>query len=236
MAGRGRAGTRLFAQAPAARQLEQGRGRRPESIEPSHINDGPSKPPFLARQTDRNDLGHKRAKRGRSGAVRPVNCGLTRTTAVKIKNRYGQVSDHFHAQTRTCHASLPSWICRFDPGRPLHRKTLTQQGFSRAHGPRVLLRRGPCVPSGAVCTTPPRQLPVTGEPAAGPRAMDPGRHGSPTQRGDPHPRAHRTQGCTDRCRDRRPPIGAGRGSQRQRHLRLSGERQPRVQGGNPPPR
>ena len=96
----------------------------------------------------------KRAQRGRSGAVRPVKCGLLRTTAVKIKNRYGQVRSHFHAQTRTCPASLPSWPCRFDPGHPLHRKTLTQQGFSRVRGVRVLLKRRSCVPSGAVCTTP----------------------------------------------------------------------------------
>ena len=65
---------------------------------------------------------HKRAKRGRSGAVRPVNWGLIRTAAVKIKNRYAQVNGHFHAQSGTCPASLPSWPCRFDPGHPLHRK------------------------------------------------------------------------------------------------------------------
>ena len=102
-------------------------------------------------------LGRKRAKRGRSGAVRPVKRGSTRTAAVKIKNRYAQVGGHLHAQTGTCLASLPSWPCRFDPGHPLHRKTLTQQGFSRAHGRPVLLKRGPWVPSGAVCTRPPWQ-------------------------------------------------------------------------------
>ena len=77
-----------------------------------------------------------------------------RTAAVKIKNTYGQVNGYFHAQSGTCPASLPSWPCRFDPGHPLHRKSLTQQGFSRADGRRVLLNRGPCVPSVAVCTTP----------------------------------------------------------------------------------
>ena len=97
--------------------------------------------------------GHKRAQRGRSVAVRPVKWGLPRTTAVKIKNRYGQVNAHFHAQSRTCPASLPSWPCRFDPGHPFHRKTLTQQGFPRAHGRPVLLKRRSCVPSAAVCTT-----------------------------------------------------------------------------------
>jgi len=101
-----------------------------------------------------NDVALKRAKRGRSGAVRPVKWGLIRTKAVKIKNRYGQVNGHFHAQSGTCLASLPSWPCRFDPGHPLQRKTLTQQGFSRGHGLRVLLKRRSCVRSGAVCTTP----------------------------------------------------------------------------------
>jgi hypothetical protein len=65
-----------------------------------------------------------------------------------------RINAHFHAQTGTYPASLPSWPCRFDPGHPLHRKTLTQQGFSRAHGLRVLLKRRSCVPSGPVCTTP----------------------------------------------------------------------------------
>jgi hypothetical protein len=53
-----------------------------------------------------------------------VLAGLVRTTAVKIENRYAQVTGHFHAQSGTCPASLPSWICRFDPGHPLHRKPL----------------------------------------------------------------------------------------------------------------
>jgi len=118
--------------------------------------------------------GRKRAQRGRSGAVRPVNWGHLRTTAVKIKNTYGQVNRHFHAQTRTCPASLPSWPCRFDPGHPLHRKTLTQQGFSRAHGRRVLLKRRSWVPSGAVCTMPvPRRHPRE-HPSSWPCRFDPG--------------------------------------------------------------
>jgi len=98
--------------------------------------------------------GRKPVERGRSGAVRPVKSGPSGTPAVKIKSRYAQVSSHFYAQKRTSPASLPSWPCRFDPGHPLHRKTLTQQGFSRAHGLRVLLKRRSCVPSGAVRTTP----------------------------------------------------------------------------------
>src|SRR5450432_2365816 len=56
----------------------------------------------------------------RSGAVRPVNLGQTRTTAVKIKNRYGQVTGHFHAQSRRVPLAFQSWPCRFDPGHPLH--------------------------------------------------------------------------------------------------------------------
>jgi hypothetical protein len=72
----------------------------------------------------------KPVERVLSGAVRPVNWGSARITAVKIKNTYGQVNGHFHAQTRTCPASLPSWPCRFDPGHPLHRIFPDTAGFS----------------------------------------------------------------------------------------------------------
>jgi hypothetical protein len=45
-------------------------------------------------------------------------------------------------------------------GAPAPPKTLAQQGFSRANGLRMLLKRRPCVPSGSVCTTPLRQAPA----------------------------------------------------------------------------
>jgi hypothetical protein len=80
--------------------------------------------PGLTR-SDRHDTDLETRKAVLSGAVRPVKWGLLRTTAVKIKNRYAQVNGHFHTQTGTCPAGLPSWICRFDPGHPLPRKTLT---------------------------------------------------------------------------------------------------------------
>jgi hypothetical protein len=65
-----------------------------------------------------------------SGSVRPVKWGLLRTAAVKIKNRYAQVSGRLHAQSGRCPASLPSWPCRFDPGHPLHRgDPCRAQGF-----------------------------------------------------------------------------------------------------------
>src|SRR5450631_2328773 len=66
------------------------------------------------------EVHQKPAERVLSGAVRPVKSGPTRTTAVKINNRYAQVNSHFHAQPGTCPASLPSWPFRFDPGHPLH--------------------------------------------------------------------------------------------------------------------
>jgi len=122
------------------------------SVEP----DGSARP-LLSPERIARTANHKRARRGRSGAVRPVKWGLTWTTAVKIKNRYGQVSGHFHAQLGTCPASLPSWPCRFDPGHPLHRKTLTSKVFSCAHSRLLLLKRGSRVPSGAVRTTRPRR-------------------------------------------------------------------------------
>jgi hypothetical protein len=77
----------------------------------------------------------KRAKRGRRGAVRPVKWGQIRAIAVKIKNGYAQVNGHFHAQSGTCPASLPSWPCRFDPGHPLPGKPLHSKDFHAPTAP-----------------------------------------------------------------------------------------------------
>jgi len=49
----------------------------------------------------------KRAKRVLSGAVRAV-IGTTTDDSGQDQNGYAQVNGHFHAQTRTCPASLPS--------------------------------------------------------------------------------------------------------------------------------
>jgi hypothetical protein len=59
----------------------------------------------------------------------------------------------FHAQTGTCPASLPGWPCRFDPGHPLHRKSLHSKGFRALAGIPSVVKRGSSVPSGDVRTT-----------------------------------------------------------------------------------
>jgi hypothetical protein len=117
------------------------------SVEP----DGSARP-LLSPERIARTANHKRARRGRSGAVRPVKWGLTWTTAVKIKNRYGQVSGHFHAQLGTCPASLPSWPCRFDPGHPLQRGLPDAAGSSARLRSYVLLKRRSFVRSGSVST------------------------------------------------------------------------------------
>ena len=147
---------------------------RPKRNPVERTHPGSAASPLNPNRTPHQPGSRKPVERGRSGAVWPVKSGQMGTTTVKINNRCAQLIAYFHAQSRTCPASLPSWPCRFDPGHPLHRKTLKQEGFSPAHGRPVLLKRGPWVPSGAVYTTPVPRRRARDHPAHWPCRFDPG--------------------------------------------------------------
>jgi hypothetical protein len=151
---RGRAGTRSFAPAQGApastRSSKAGTGSRGPGVvaprgvagcavgvdDPASARSGPasargrgSAAETASDATLLKEEYRKPDERVLSGAVGPVKWGLLRTTAAKIKDGCAQLRARFHAQTRTCPASLPSWPCRFDPGHPLHRIFPDTAGF-----------------------------------------------------------------------------------------------------------
>jgi len=101
---------------------------------------------------------HKRARRGRSGAVRPVKWGPdTDPQRSRSKTDVRRSMPVFTLNRERVPLAFQAGYAGSIPVARSTEKPLTQQGFSRARGRPLVVERASRVPSGAVCTTPPGQ-------------------------------------------------------------------------------